>query len=129
MRGRLLTGPVTVLMGTAFVVMSTGGPAFAARATTTVTIQAEGTDLSGTVSSPKPATCADGRKVIVFRQIGTRGGGDDEKLASDTAEKQGDVYRWSTGNTGQSGKFYAKVRRTPDCKPDTSPTITVDKPE
>ena len=30
---------------------------------------------------------------------------------------------WSTGNTGISGRFYAKVKRTPYCRPDTSPTI------
>ncbi len=95
-----------------------GGPA-----DTTVTIKAEGTDLSGTVKSPRPMTCAEGRNVVVFKQIGTRGGGDDENFASDTAGLSGGVYRWSTGNTGTPGKFYAKVKAIPGCKGDTSPTI------
>jgi hypothetical protein len=121
--------PVTVLIGAAFVVASTGSPAWAAPASSTVTIQAEGTDLSGTLSSSDPATCADGRKVIVFKQVGTRGGGDDKNIASDTASKQGSDYVWSTGNTGLGGRFYAKVRGTTDCKGDTSPTIKVVKPD
>jgi hypothetical protein len=61
--------------------------------------------------------------VLLIRQVGTRGGGDDERLASDTASLNGDVYEWSTGNTGTAGKFYAKVRRTAKCKGDTSPTV------
>ena len=129
MRTRTLVAPAAVLAVAAGVALPVGTAAGATRAASTVTITAEGTDLSGTVSSPKPGLCADGRKVIVYKQIGSRGGGDDEKLASDTAEKQGSVYVWSTGNTGESGRFYAKVKRTPDCKPDTSPTIKVDKPD
>ena len=34
-----------------------------------------------------------------------------------------DDYRWSTGNTGMTGKFYARAARTADCKPDTSRTV------
>ena len=85
----------------------------------TVTIQAEGTDLFGNVSSTR-ATCEANRKVIVFKQVGTRGGGDDIRFASDTTESDGD---WNTGNTGTEGKFYAKVKRTDLCKADSSPTI------
>ena len=92
-------------------------------AASTVTIRAEGVDLSGTVSSPRPARCADGRKVIVYKQRGARGGGDDRRIASDTAERQGDRYVWSTGNTGIEGRFYSKVRRTDQCRGDTSRTI------
>ncbi len=91
----------------------------AAKAKTTVTIKAEGTDLSGQVSSPR-AGCKDGRKVIVFKQIGSRGGGNDQRFATDTAEEDGS---WSTGNTGTEGRFYAKVRATSACKGDTSKTI------
>jgi hypothetical protein len=90
-----------------------------APAASTVTIKAEGTDLSGTVKSAR-AVCKDGRKVIVFKQKGARGGGDDKKFATDTAESDGS---WNTGNTGTEGKFYAKVRATTQCKGDTSPTI------
>ena len=88
-------------------------------ADSTVTIRAEGVDLSGKVKSPRQA-CVTDRKVIVFKQIGTRGGGDDQKFASDTASSDGS---WSTGNTGTPGKFYAKVRKTTMCKKDSSPTI------
>ncbi len=127
MRTVLMGVPVTAAAVVAGLVL-TPGTAWAARAGSTVTISAEGTDLFGTVSSPKPGKCAEGRKVIVIKQVGARGGGDDKTFASDTAEKQGSVYAWSTGNTGTSGRFYAKVRRTADCKGDTSPTIKVVKP-
>jgi hypothetical protein len=60
------------------------------------------------------------RKVVVFKQVGTRGGGDDQNFASDQADSDGS---WSTGNTGTEGKFYAKVRATTRCQGDTSPTI------
>jgi hypothetical protein len=55
----------------------------AAPAPVTVTIQAEGTDLSGKVSSTR-AVCKADRNVIVFKQVGTRGGGDDIRFANDT---------------------------------------------
>ena len=32
---------------------------------------------------------------------------------------------WNTGNTGTEGRFYSKVKRSPQCKGDTSPTIRV----
>lgn len=94
----------------------------AAPAPSTVTIKAEGTDLSGTVSSPR-RVCKDERKVIVYKQKGARGGGDDIKFASDTTELQGGVGQWNTGNTGTEGRFYAKVKKTDQCGADTSPTI------
>jgi hypothetical protein len=120
MRGKLLIVPV---LAAGFAVGMTAGAGAAVDADTTVTIKAEGTDLSGVVKSPKPKKCADGRKVIVFKQKGTRGGGDDVKFASDIASLSGGVYAWSTGNTGTEGRFYAKVRRIEGCKGDTSPTI------
>ncbi|WP_148572678.1 hypothetical protein [Nocardioides caldifontis] len=97
--------------------------ASAARARTTVTIRADGVELSGTVSSPRPAKCAKGRLVVVFQQKGVRGGGDDVRVASDVTERDDGRYEWETGNTGLEGRFYAKVRRTPHCKADTSPTV------
>ena len=93
------------------------------RAPSTVTIHAEGTDLSGTLSSSL-SSCVEGRNVIVYKQIGTRGGGDDIRFASDTADSDGD---WNTGNTGTEGKFYAKVKRNALCKKDFSPTITAQR--
>jgi hypothetical protein len=120
MRGKLLAVPAVVL---GVVVGLTGGANAAANAKTTVTIKAEGTDLSGVVKSPKPRKCAKDRKVVVYKQKGARGGGDDVRFASDTASLQGDVYRWSTGNTGTEGRFYARVRHIDGCKGDTSKTI------
>lgn len=89
------------------------------KATTTVTIKAEGVDLSGKVKSPRQG-CITNRKVNVIKQVGSRGGGDDRKFASDTASSDGS---WDTGNTGTPGHFYAKVAGTSKCKADTSPTI------
>ena len=92
-------------------------------AATTVTIKAQGTDLSGLVKSPT-RRCVDGRKVVVFKQKGSRGGGDDVRFASDTASlTMSGAAEWSTGTTGTPGRFYAKVRRTAGCRGDTSPTI------
>lgn len=92
-------------------------------ASTTVTIKAEGTDLSGVVKSPRPRRCAADRLVVVVRQKGARGGGDDVRFATDTASLEGGVYRWSTGNTGTEGRFYARVRHVPGCQAATSATI------
>ncbi len=96
----------------------------AGRAGTKVTIDRAGSDLFGTVSSTR-AACEDNRKVVLFKQRGTRGGGDDIRVLSDTTEIQGNVGVWSTGNTGEAGKFYAKATRTSACKAGFSPTITV----
>jgi hypothetical protein len=90
-------------------------------ATTTVTIKAQGLDLSGTVSSTRQG-CVTDRKVVVFKQIGTRGGGDDLRIGSDLASASG---RWETGNTGVAGNIYARARATTICGGDTSPTIRV----
>jgi hypothetical protein len=105
----------------------TAGATAAGRAETKVTIKANGLDLFGFVKSEKPKRCADGRKVLVIKQKGKRGGDDDEKFASDTAGLSGDRYRWETGNTGTPGRFYSKVRRTEKCKGDTSKTIRAEQ--
>lgn len=94
----------------------------AGRAKTTVTIKAENTDLSGTVKS-KRKVCKNGRKVLLVKQKGAKGGADDKVVASDTTELKGGVGVWSTGNTGLEGRFYAKVKRTKKCKAATSPTV------
>lgn len=108
-----------VASAAALVVGHAGTATAAAKAPSTVTIQAAGTDLYGKVSSPRAACKAD-RKVIVFKQVGARGGGNDIKFASDITDEDGD---WSTGNTGTAGKFYAKVKKNGNCKADLSPTI------
>jgi len=96
----------------------------AAPAGTKVTIDRAGADLFGTVSSSR-AACEGNRTVVLYKQIGTKGGGNDVRVVSDTTEVQNGVGVWSTGNTGQSGKFYAKVKKTSRCKAAVSATITV----
>jgi hypothetical protein len=99
------------------------------KADTIVTIKAEGTDLSGAVKSRRPKKCAKDRKVTVFRQKGaSQSPAVDEKIASDTASLNGDRYEWNTGNTGMTGRFYARVGPTAICKKDTSRTIKVTQP-
>lgn len=97
-------------------------------ADTTVTIKAQSGDFSGKVKSSDPLTCADGRNVTVFKQKGAeQDPKNDKKIASDTAGLQGEDYTWSTGNTGVSGKFYARVKKTPECKGDRSKTVKTSK--
>ena len=121
---RLKVLPVLAVVMVAAGLIGSGGAVQAAGdAKTTVTIKAQGTDLSGTVSSPRPKRCADDRHVVVFKQKGKRGGGDDRKFASDSASLSGGVYRWSTGTTGTPGRFHAVVRHIPGCKADSSPTV------
>lgn len=89
-----------------------------------VTIDREGADMFGTVSSKK-ASCEGDRTVQLFKQQGKKGGGDDHLVVTDTTEVQNGVGVWSTGNTGVAGKLYAKVKKTPTCKGAVSPTIVV----
>ncbi len=100
--------------------------AAAAPAASKVTIEAAGTDLSGTVSSPKTG-CERDRTVVLFKQKGKRGGGDDLRVASDTTDYSNGVGQWSTGNTGMAGNFYAKATKTADCKVAFSKTVKVVK--
>jgi hypothetical protein len=115
-------GAVGLAIVTAVVVAGTAGAG--TRATTTVTIKTQNGDFWGYVDSPRPLKCADGRKIVLFKQVGAEQDPSvDQKVASDTASLNGDRYMWSTGNTGQSGKFYARAGRTINCKADTSPTV------
>jgi uncharacterized cupredoxin-like copper-binding protein len=118
---RTLAGAVGLAASAALLVGVTSSEA-ATRAHTTVTIKAEQTDLSGTVKSKRKA-CKDGRKVLLVKQKGAKGGDDDEVIASDTTELEDGVGEWSTGNTGIEGRFYAKVKRTPLCKGAVSDTV------
>jgi hypothetical protein len=92
------------------------------RANNTVTIKAEGTDLSGTVKS-RFAVCKDERKVFLVKQKGAKGGDDDKVVAMDTTELEDNVGVWSTGNTGIEGRFYAKIKRTANCKAAVSDSV------
>lgn len=100
-------------------------PVAARRAPVTVTITAEGTDMSGVVRSPRPLKCAADRTVKVFKLVA----GEPHLWATDTTDLEGDVFAWSTGNTGTEGRFYAKVARKPGCRGDVSPTIRVRRSE
>src|SRR5215212_3246648 len=62
------------------------------------------------VRSAQPA-CVTDRPVVVFRQIGTRGGGDDRAVFRLLASSDG---KWSTGHL-KAGRFYAKVKATMRC--------------
>ena len=93
------------------------------RAPTTLTIRADGLDLSGKVKSPR-LSCLGGRTIRLYKQVGTEQNPSvDRRIATDTSERQGDVGVWSVGNTGMEGKFYARTGATLECKSDTSPTI------
>jgi hypothetical protein len=117
---------ITLGVAALAVVLPTGVAAQAATpAPVTVTIKAEGTDMSGTVSSTKPLKCAANRTVKVFKLVN----GEPHLWASDTTSKQGAKYVWSTGNTGTPGRFYAKVGAKPGCKMDVSPIIRVVQPD
>lgn len=92
-----------------------------AKAKVTVTIKAEGTDMFGTVKSPKPAKCAADRTVKVYKMVR----GEPHLWATDVTDLQGGSYVWSTGNTGTEGRFYAQVGPKAGCKGDKSPVIRV----
>ncbi len=117
-----------VLVGTATAVaiatVAGAPPAAAAKpAKVTVTIDAEGVDIFGTIKSPKPKRCADERTVKVFRLID----GEPHLWATDTSEKQGNKYVWSIGNTGTEGRYYARVAKKAGCKAAKSRTIRVER--
>jgi len=103
--------------------VGTGAAEAASKAAVAVTIRAEGTDLSGVVTSSRPRLCAADRTVVVFKVKGTFGGGDDVRFASDTTDLSGGVYAWSTGNTGTEGRFYARLKATPHCRAATSRVV------
>ena len=119
---RTLTALSTLALVPAVLVVAAPAAHAKAPANVTVTIKAEGVDLSGQVKSTRRKCKAD-RTVVVYRQRGARGGGDDERFASDTTGLQNGKWTWSTGNTGTEGKFYAKVGKKPGCRKDFSKTI------
>jgi hypothetical protein len=115
---------VTLAALTALTMVAAAGNAEAAtKARTTLTIQAEGVDLSGKIKSTK-LSCLGNRNVKVYKQIGAeQRPTTDPVIASDISERQGNIGVWSTGNTGREGKFYARTRGTLECTGATSTTI------
>jgi hypothetical protein len=124
MRPKLLSLMLAVAVGGSLAAAGIANAGTVTRAKTTVTIQVQNGDFSGTVDSPKPKLCADGRKIVLFKQLGdVQDPSTDQKVAMDTASLNGNDYEWSTGNTGLFGKFYARAGRTADCKADNSDTV------
>jgi hypothetical protein len=117
---KLITGAVAVAVCGALGmagIASAGG-----QAETTVTIQGGGS-ISGTVKSPKPNKCANGRKVIVYKQQGNnQNPSSDNKVTTDIAQPNNNEYQWNAGNVG-NGKYYARVRHNDDCQGDFSRTV------
>jgi hypothetical protein len=79
------------------------------RAATTVTIEGENGDYHGTVDSPKLHACAEGRTIVVYRQLGNgQDPANDDEIGMDTSGLNGDHGEWSIGNSGfKTGNFYA----------------------
>ncbi len=96
------------------------------KADTKVTIKAESDGFFGFVKSSKPKQCANGRKVILYKQRGDAPNRHvDQKIGSDIAQANGDKYMWSTGNTGKPhGDYYAFAKHTTKCRADYSRTVS-----
>ena len=112
---------VAIAAGSAIPTIAAAG----APAPTKVTIVPENDGFYGFVKSTKQNKCANGRKVTLLKQLGSnQSPRTDQKIGTDIAQANGDGYMWSTGNTGHmKGKFYARVKRTPDCLADTSKSV------
>jgi hypothetical protein len=95
-------------------------------ADTTVTIKGQDGDYHGYVKSADQNHCEGGRKVSVFKMLGTSPAPKiDQKIGSDSAEPNGPDAMWSIGNSGyKHGDFYARVRGTDYCQGDLSPVIS-----
>lgn len=119
---RTLAAAVGLATAAAVLVTPSSQAAQAGRADVVVTIKAENTDLSGTVKSKRLA-CKKERRVLLYKQKGTKGGADDSLFATDTTGLQNGQWTWNTGNLGTEGRFYAKVKRTPKCKAAVSRTV------
>jgi hypothetical protein len=120
--------PIVAALAVVGAMLLAGMASAGTAAPTTLTIKAKSGDFSGTIDSTRPLKCAKDRNVIVYKQKGKEQDlSVDKKVASDTAGLSGDHYEWSTGNTGLSGKFYAHVKRTPDCKAASSRTVKTSK--
>jgi hypothetical protein len=124
----VLAALMTLVMLGALTATVTSTPVEAAtKARTTLTIQAEGVDLSGKVKSSKLG-CLGNRTVKVYKQKGTQQSpSTDPVIASDISERVGDHGEWSVGNTGMEGKFYARTRGTLACTGATSTTIVAQR--
>jgi hypothetical protein len=122
--GRVMVLALLVLAASCLATLALTASAQAiVRAPTTLTIRADGLDLSGKVKSPR-LRCLGGRTIRLYKQVGTEQNPSvDTRIATDTSERHGDYGVWSTGNTGIAGKLYVRTGRTTYCKADSSDTI------
>ncbi len=123
LRSRTLMAAAVLALGAGSAVpalASASGPA-----PTQVSIVPESDGFYGYVSSSKTQKCANNRKVILFKQLGSvQDPRSDQKIGMDIAQPNGDGVMWNTGNTGHmKGKFYAHVNRTPSCQKASSPSV------
>jgi hypothetical protein len=101
-----------------------GSATAASPAPTTLTIKVQNGDFSGTIKSSK-VRCYTNRTVHLMKVVS----GPDQRIASDTVERQGNKGVWSTGNTGlEGGRYYAKVAPKSGCKGAVSRTLASDRP-
>ncbi len=93
-----------------------------------VTLHAfQNSGFRGFVFSPKPAKCADGRRVELFKEKGKKQNPQrDRKVDQATASKSFDKYKWKTRSYDlHPGHFYARVPATPGCQADNSKTVHI----
>ena len=92
-----------------------------------VTLHAfQNSGFRGFVFSPKPAKCADGRRVELFKEKGKKQNPKrDRKVAQAKAFKSFDKYKWEASYRLHPGHFYARVPATPACQADNSKTVHI----
>jgi hypothetical protein len=120
-RGLAVAAIAAVGAGTAIPTIASAS----SQAPTQVTIIPESDGFYGYVSSPHTNKCANGRKVVLLKQLGSvQSPHADQKIGFDIAQPNGDGIMWNTGNSGHmKGKFYAHVNKTPDCQAASSPSV------
>ena len=83
----------------------------------------EGGGFTGFVSSSNTDRCANGRKVTLYRQKGSKPNpAKDKKSGTDIAQANGPRYMWSIGTTA-AGKYYARAGAKRGCKAANSRTV------
>jgi hypothetical protein len=105
---------ITVILAALAATAALAAPASAATPSK-VTIQyLGGGEFTGKVKSAD-ADCIAERTVVLYEMTGqSPEPKNDQKIVKDTTDEDG---RWNTGQTGYTdGEFYAKVKRTTDCR-------------
>lgn len=123
LRARSIVAVAVVAVGAGSAVPALSAAASPAPTTVTITPNSDG--AYGYVSSPKTQKCANNRKIVLYKQLGSvQDPHSDQKLGSDIAQPNGDGVMWNTGNSGHvSGKVYAHAKKTTDCLAASSPSV------